>query len=70
MLLGFSAGLSLTHSRYRDSISANLNVPAVLKFHQLLLRNVLIQSSQLSGGAEQILTGAPGRNAGPPTPWL
>ena len=60
MLLGFSVGLSLTHSRYRDSISANLNVPAVLKFHQLLLQNVLIQSSQLSGGQEQVLTGAPG----------
>lgn len=70
MLLGFSAGLSRTHSRRRDSISANLNVLAVLKFHQLLLQNVLIQPAQLTGGEGQILAGAPGGNAGSPTPWF
>ena len=58
MLLGFSAGRSLTHSRYGDSISANLNTLAMLKFHQPLLQNVLIQSAQLTGDKGQILPGA------------
>lgn len=58
MLLGFSAGRSLTQSRYGDSISANPNALAVSKFHQLLLQNVLIQSAQLTGDKGQILPAA------------